>query len=187
MERIKQQHRKTLALQVLSWIVYAVRPLQLGEVQHAVAIDELEPDEPSISEEYLTPQSIIVNSCAGLVKIDRESNVISLVHKTTQEYFDRRGRDHFPGAQKDIAETCLKYLSLETFSEGHCSTDKSYERRLRESTLLEYAARNLGYHIDRVTEGNLRDLALKFLLDGRKLSCASQALFVDKNQWFLEY
>ncbi|OCK89794.1 uncharacterized protein K441DRAFT_699583 [Cenococcum geophilum 1.58] len=88
MERIKQQPTKILAMRALSWIVYAVRPLQLEEVLHAIAVDDLEPDDRSISEEILTPQSVIVNACAGMVKIDEERNVIGLVHKTTQEYLE---------------------------------------------------------------------------------------------------
>jgi hypothetical protein len=187
MERIKRQPTQILALQVLSWIVYAVRPLQVEEVQHAIAIDELEPDDRSVSDESLTPQRIIVNSCAGMIKIDEKSNIIGLVHKTTQDYFDRRGADHFPHAQRDIGITCLKYLSVEVFSEGHCSTDELYERRLRENALLEYAAQNLGNHIYEATEHNLHDLALKFFLENRKLSCASQALFVDKRRWLPGY
>ncbi|KAH8728934.1 ankyrin repeat-containing domain protein [Phaeosphaeriaceae sp. PMI808] len=186
MERIKQQPTQNIALGVLSWVVYAMRPLLLEEVQHAVAADELEPDDVSISEESLTPQSIIVNACAGLIKIDEKSNIIGLVHKTTQEYFDRSGTYHFPQAQRDIATTCLKYLSLEVFSDGHCTTDELYERRLRENALLKYAARSLGNHIHKAAEHGLHGLALKFFLDKRKCSCASQALFVDKKR-FHEY
>jgi hypothetical protein len=183
MERIKQQPTRILALRVLSWIVYAVRPLQLEEVQHAVAVNELEPDDRSMSEESLTPQSIIVNACAGMIKIDEQSNIIGLGNKTTQDYFDRNGTKHFAHAQRNIGITCIKYLSLEVFSEGYCSTNELYERRLRENALLEYAARNLGNHIYQAAEDSLHDLALKLFLENHKLSCASQALFVNKSQW----
>jgi hypothetical protein len=37
MERIEQSPTKSLAFKVLTWIVYAVRPLKLEEVLHAVA------------------------------------------------------------------------------------------------------------------------------------------------------
>ncbi|KAF1811584.1 hypothetical protein P152DRAFT_369199, partial [Eremomyces bilateralis CBS 781.70] len=116
MERIKQQPHRRLALQALTWIVYAVRPLQVNEIRHAIAIDELEPDDRSISEDMLTLPELIVNACAGMIKIDEESNVIGLVHKTTQEYFDRYGAKHFPDAQWKIGKGCLTYLSLDVFS-----------------------------------------------------------------------
>ena len=179
MERIKQQPTEKLALRVLLWIVYAARPLRLGELQHAIAIDELEPDDRSISEESLTPSSIIINACAGMVKIDEASNIIGLVHKTTQEYFDKNGPKLFPHAQSDIGTRCLKYLSLEVFSEGACSTGEPYDRRLTENVLLKYAAQNLGYHMHDMVEHTLNSLKLDFFLDEDKLSCATQALFVN--------
>jgi Ankyrin repeats (3 copies) len=184
MERIKQQPTQTLALRVLSWIVYAARPLQLKELQHAIAVDELEPDDRSISEESLTPPSILINACAGMIKIDEASNIIGLVHKTTQEYFDQNGPKHFPHAQSDIGTRCLKYLSLEVFSEGACSTYELYKRRLSENVLLEYAAQNLGDHMHGMDEHTLNSLKLEVFLDKHKLSCATQALFVDRRQWF---
>lgn len=179
MERIRQQPKpmETLALRVLSWIVYAVRPLQLEELQHAIAAAELEPDDRYISEENLTPQSILVNACAGMIKIDEASNVIGLVHKSTQDYFDRSSTKHFPHAQRDIGTICVKYLSLEVFSSGPCSTDELYKRRVNENVLLEYAAGNLGNLIRGMTEHNLHGMILKFLLDERQLSSANQAFF----------
>ncbi|KAI9764300.1 MAG: hypothetical protein M1839_005966 [Geoglossum umbratile] len=187
MKRIKQQPNKILAMRTLSWIVYAVRPLQLEEVLHAIAVDDLEPDGKSISE-ILTPRSVVVNACAGMIKIDEETNIIGLVHKTAQEYLERSGAEHFPDAQRDIGIACLKYLSLDVFTKGYCSTDELFECRLRENTLLDYAARNVGNHIREETGHSLHDLALKFLLDKRKVSCASQVLFiVPKGRWTSEY
>ena len=180
MERIKQQPTKELALRVLLWIVYAARPLRLGELQHAIAIDELEADDRSISEESLTPPSIFINACAGMIKIDEASNIIGLVHKTTQEYFDQNGPKLFPHGQSDIGIRCLKYLSLEVFSEGACKTDQLYKSRLSENVLLEYAAQNLGYHMHGMVEHTLNSLKLDFFLDENKLSCATQVLFADR-------
>ncbi|KAH7131162.1 hypothetical protein EDB81DRAFT_134285 [Dactylonectria macrodidyma] len=189
MTRVRQQSEddKELALQVLSWIVYAVRPLQLAELQHAVAVDYLEPEDRSISEESLTLPSIIVNVCQGMIRVDGKTDTIGLVHYTTQDYFNRKGKELFPDAQRDIGIACLKYLSLDVFSEGYCSTDELYEGRLRENTLLGYAVRNLGNHIREESEQSLHDLALKFLLDERKVSCASQVLLVVKGGWGFRY
>lgn len=183
MERIKQQHTEELALRVLLWIVYAARPLRLEELQHAIAVDELEPDDRCISEESLTPPSILINACAGMIKIDEASNIIGLVHKTTQEYFDQNGPKLFPHAHSDIGTRCLNYLSLEVFSEGVCESRWEYEYRLSENVLLEYAAQNLGYHMRGMVEHTVNSLKLDFFLDENKLSCATQALFVDTRQW----
>ncbi|OJD10599.1 hypothetical protein AJ78_08434, partial [Emergomyces pasteurianus Ep9510] len=183
MERIQQQPTKHLGLQALLWIVYAVRPLQLQELQHAIAVDELESDDQSVSEDHLTLPSIIINGCAGMVKIDEKSNTVRLVHTTAQEYFDRNGATHFPNAHGSISTACLKYLMLEVFAEGHCSTDTQYERRLKENALLKYAAQYLGSHVQSTTGNSFNNLILEFLLDKRKLSCAVQALYTAKGLW----
>lgn len=40
LERIQGQpvDESKLAMRVLSWIVYAIRPLKVGEIQHAIAV-----------------------------------------------------------------------------------------------------------------------------------------------------
>jgi Ankyrin repeats (3 copies) len=179
MKRIKQSPTEQTALRVLTWIVYAVRPLQLDEVLHAVAVDELESDDESIPDECLTSSSIIVNACAGMIRIDKASNVVVLVHKTTQEYFNRNGSNHFPLAHQDITLSCLQYLSLHVFSSGYCPSDELFKRRLKEHALLNYAVQSLGDHISQGFDCSHKDLILKVFLDERTISSASQVLFVN--------
>jgi hypothetical protein len=76
MVRIEQQHKvdKELAHQVLSWIVYARRPLTVEELQYAVSVS------PGMTE--LDPKGVIYKEkltsvCAGLVVV--ESGTIRLV------------------------------------------------------------------------------------------------------------
>ena len=178
MKRIERSPTKPLAFKVLTWIVYAVRPLQLEEALHAVAVDELDPQDESVTEDCLTPPSIIVNACAGMIRIDKESDVVGLVHKTTQEYFKKNGINHFPHAHQDITRSCLRYLSLHVFSSGYCPSDELFRRRLKENALLDYAVRRLGDHISQGFDCSLKDLALKVFLEERTTSSASQVLFV---------
>ncbi|RYP77344.1 hypothetical protein DL771_001139 [Monosporascus sp. 5C6A] len=75
MERIEGQLKDQgeLAKQVLSWITCAKRPLTTTELQHALAVEEgnTELDEGNI------PQiEDVVSVCAGLVTIDKESDII---------------------------------------------------------------------------------------------------------------
>ena len=78
MKRIQQQDEedRTLAYRVLSWIVFAYRPLSVEELQCALAVSpgmtRLEPEE-FVFEECLT------SYCAGLVVIDEESRITRLV------------------------------------------------------------------------------------------------------------
>ncbi|RYP65432.1 hypothetical protein DL770_009008 [Monosporascus sp. CRB-9-2] len=89
-----------LAKSVLSWISYAQRPLTTGELCHALAV---EPGEDNLDQDNIPDVEDIVSVCAGLVTVDQESNIIRLVHYTTQEYFERI-REHWnPSAQQEIA------------------------------------------------------------------------------------
>lgn len=101
---IRQQPTHVLAMRVLSWVVYALRPLTLIELQHALAIDELGPDAISITEDSLTPQTNILNICAGMIKLDERDGTVCLVHKTAQDYFDRNGNRYFPTAHTHSAQ-----------------------------------------------------------------------------------
>ena len=185
MKRIELQSadNRNLALRLLSWIVHAFRPLHLTEIQHAIAIDDLEPEDRLVSQDSLTPQDILVDVCAGIVRVDEESGVVRLIHYTTQKYFEENGSLHLPLAHHDIGVRCMKYLSLDVFGEGYCPTDELYERRLEENPLLDYAVNNGMNH---TCEGNERDsqaAALGLLLDDAKLSSSSQVLLVGRYKY----
>ena len=159
------------AKKVLFWIVCAKRPLITEELRHALAV---EPGTCRLDEMNLCPVSDMVSSCAGLVIVD--SNIIRLVHYTTQEYFQRRGLKNFEDVQRDtIATSCLTYLSYDVFAEGYL-TRSDLESRLQQNAFFKYAAQNWGHHI-RDTQQSVGDLALKLLMDDRKASASSQALF----------
>src|SRR5271155_4562725 len=80
MERVERQDdsRTQLAKQVLSWITYAVRPLSVKELQHALAVM---PDTTKLDPDDITDDEILTSICAGLVVIDEERNIIGLVRK----------------------------------------------------------------------------------------------------------
>jgi len=101
MERICNQDEDDaqLAKRTLSWISYALRPLTVKEIQHAIAV---EPSEKELDEEALPDEELLISVCAGIVTIDQESNIIRLVHYTTQEYFERNRVNIFPDGQTSI-------------------------------------------------------------------------------------
>ena len=56
------------------------------ELQHALAV---ETGTSELDEENLLEIGDLISVCAGLVIADEESNIIRLVHYTTQEYLER--------------------------------------------------------------------------------------------------
>jgi hypothetical protein len=116
MKRIQSQEAgfHELAKRVLSWITCARRPLTTLELRHALAV---EVGDSELGEDNLQEIGEIVSVCASLVSIDEKSDIIRLVHYTTQEYFERTQTSWFPEAHRDIARTCITYLSFDTFQQ----------------------------------------------------------------------
>jgi ankyrin repeat protein len=179
MERIESQEAgfKELAKKVLSWITCAKRPLTILELRHALAVEVAESE---LDEENIPEPEDMVFACAGLITVDQESDIIRLVHYTTQEYFERTQTSWYPDAQRDIAMICVTYLSFDVFENGFCPTDKEFETRLQLNPLYNYAARNWGYHA-RAASTQAEQLIVNFLESKAKVSASSQAMMTSGN------
>ncbi|KAF4998533.1 hypothetical protein FDECE_11751 [Fusarium decemcellulare] len=178
MERIERQvvDREDLAKQVLSWLTHEKRPLSVTELQHALAVEVGDRDLDETNLPYIED---MVSACVGLVTVDRESDIVRLVHRTTQEYFVQTWKRWFPNAENDITATCVTYLSFDTFGRGSCPTDEAFEQRLEQYPLYDYAARNWGHHA-RAASANRHESILRFLQDDAKLSASVQAANVSE-------
>lgn len=153
MKRIsaQEEHDVDLAMKVLSWISYAARPLNILELQHAIATD---PSDETFDSDALIDQDILASVCGGLVSIDPKTTTVRLIHYTAQEYFERHGDRIFPEARTDIARTCVAYLSFKTFCDRVLSSRKKSETGdngvgniLDEYPFLDYAINNWGTHV----------------------------------------
>ncbi|KAL7755650.1 hypothetical protein ACKLNR_014177 [Fusarium oxysporum f. sp. zingiberi] len=184
MHRIEGQvaDAKELAQEVLSWITCAKRPLTTTELLHALAV---EVGEPELDEENLPDIDDIVSVCAGLVMVDKKSNITRLVHYTTQEYFERTRKDRFQSAQTDIARICATYLSFTTFESGFCQTDEEFEERLRLNRLYDYSSHNWGHHA-REALPSCQEV-VDFLKCEAKVEASSQALMAANHRSGLNY
>jgi hypothetical protein len=80
MERIDQQskRRKHMAYRVLSWILYAFRPLSLTELRYALAVRE---DMIKWDENDLDDEEFLISVCVGLVTVSEGSRQVSLVRE----------------------------------------------------------------------------------------------------------
>ena len=171
MERIQGQvpeHQK-LATQVLSWISCARRRLTLAELQHALGIEQ---NTSELDEDAIPNLGLIVSTCTGLVVVDTESDVVRLVHHTTQEYFQRTWQRWFPNAQIEITKACATYLSFEAFKTG--ATDR-LEDNVPSNDFYAYAAVNWGYHAVHSLDGEI--LTLTLLEDTALVSACGNAIY----------
>ena len=152
LDRIRKQPGEDgmLGMRVLSWITHTRRPLSVEELRHGLAVeydDDDEPDEEFDPENLLSPRSL-VDVCAGLVVIDPRSQIIRLVHYTTQEFFNKERLHLFEDAENDISTACLTYLSYNAFTEF--SNESLISETLRLYPFLAYAALNWVLHISSI-------------------------------------
>lgn len=138
-----------LALKVLSWITYAKRPLHKKELQHAVTTHR---DLTTLDDADLTDIDDLISLCAGIVTIDRESDIVRLVHYTTQQYLET---ELIELKITVVARGCLDYLGLEVFCTIATFWDRVLER-IEEYPLLPYAVRYWADHLRGEPENELR-------------------------------
>ncbi|KAI9654380.1 MAG: hypothetical protein M1821_006696 [Bathelium mastoideum] len=174
MQRIKGQvpGRISLALQILSWVTHARRPLTPRELRHALATEH---NSQRLDREKLSSTHDLVSICAGLITADRQSNVIRLVHYTTQIFFLKNQDLYFPDSHSDMGLTCMTYLSFDVFDTGYCRTRERYNTRLEQNPFYKYAATSWSYH---VRHGSLETspLTLQLFSNKSKVSAVAQCM-----------
>ena len=193
MQRIDGQMEgfRLLAKELLGWLTYSERLMTVEELQHALAI---EIDGPNFDEYNLGDVAEIVSFCAGLAIIDDETQVVRLVHYTTQEYFRRNGDKNLVSAQQGIAISCLTYLLYDEFEYGwilesneagiagedhtacnQCRrSSKAVEARVQKFPFLGYASRYWATHVKVCEQQKVKELMMRFSRDNHKISSAGQ-------------
>ena len=148
MQRIENQEadHTRIARKALAWVSYALRPLSLKELQHALAV---EPGDKFLDEELMMDGQSITQLCAGLVIVDQRTNVVNLVHYSTKSYFDDIRHVQFPGFHANITLICATYLTLDTLKGA-----KIWEM-VQKFPLACYAAQYMGDHARQSPEETL--------------------------------
>ena len=192
LRRIESQRDgfRLLAKRLLGWLTYSKRLMTITEVQHALAI---EPDTLDLDKENLSDLDEIVSFCAGLVIVDEETQIIRLVHYTTQEYLRRNGDRILTSAQQDIAVSCLTYLLYNEFGSGWLMIKRrrilnlkysiKMRRRLEGHPFLDYAARYWAIHAGVCGQRNINELMMRFARDDCRVSTASQVILFSDKLW----
>ncbi|KAK6524489.1 hypothetical protein TWF281_011396 [Arthrobotrys megalospora] len=173
MERIETHNKddRELAKQVLMWIVYARRPLNMLELRCALAV---EIGSTAFDEENMPDISRMISVCAGLVTMEKWTGVMRLVHYTAQEYFEARPKILSSNCQNDIVEVCATYLSYDVFEAGRCTSWELLRERLRTNALYGYAADEWPYHAYK-SSAQGTSVVIGLLRNIHKLSALAQA------------
>ncbi|RHZ43686.1 uncharacterized protein CDV56_101993 [Aspergillus thermomutatus] len=182
--RINRQSEdlQTIAWQALSWIAYSKRAILSEELRHALATH---PSMIDFDQDYLLDTGLITSSCAGLIVKDTETDIVRLVHYTTQDFL--LSQQILPNAEQYIANICITYLSFEPFAGGPCSTESAYRGRLNRYPLYEYSARYWGSHAANAPQVTVQVAALEFLKNRGNVLAAHQVLLHKRTQSSYEF
>lgn len=176
MERIKGQQKEysELAIQVLTWVTQSRRPMRKLELQHALAVTA---NSSALNPRNLPDIELAKDVCTGLIVYEEQSDVVRLVHYTTQEYFEQSWASWFPSANQYISTVLLTYLSYDQFSSKPAENWIQYNQQLEENCLYDYAAKYWG-HYARVAYPEAKDITARFLRNKQKIARAAQVLLV---------
>ncbi|KPM36024.1 hypothetical protein AK830_g10546 [Neonectria ditissima] len=163
--------RRDLAYRVIAWITQSQRRLKADELVHALAVEE---DSDEFDEDNIPDVQLTLRVCVGLVTKEATDGSIGMVHTTAYEFFRSRGPQDI---RRDIAATCLTYLTLPPFTSGPCMNLDEMALRIQQRPFMVYASKFWGDYIDTAeVEGELAPL-VDSLLNSPKLRLSSfQAL-----------
>ncbi|KAG4441352.1 hypothetical protein IFR05_003166 [Cadophora sp. M221] len=162
------------AMKVLLWILKAKRPMKHQEVAHGVAII---PDQPSTTGylDFVAPVEDLVDSCEGLVLINRESETLSFAHPTVNEYLIATSETLFlVDPDITIAQSCLTYLLFEEIQ--HLITLTAFKDELPKYPLLDYASTHWSSHVHGGTEDIYIDTIMRLFNQQSRLGSILPAL-----------
>ena len=157
------------------WITHTEEVLTGTALQHALAIES---GKTTLDKNRFLQVKDLVSVCAGLVTHDTNTDIIRLVHYTTQDYF-KKGQ--FRNADRDIAKACLAYLALEVFTEP-CTELHELNRRRKEYNFSEYAVKYWARHT-RDIQSKVEDEVLKTFQSHKKRESVCQMRTFLEEPW----
>ncbi|KAL6709052.1 hypothetical protein ACN47E_002179 [Coniothyrium glycines] len=164
---------KALAKSALSWISYAQRPLSVTELSHALAV---EPGDKELNMDNIPKVDDLVLVCEGLVTVDRESQIVRLVHYTTQHYLESIREEWDRHSAYKIASTCTTYLCFDAFRSGARTQSADLKIRLKKHPFVKYCADYWGALVANLQE-EICEQAMDLLLEDHLVSSMSQISF----------
>lgn len=175
--RKKPTSEKELAKKVLMWLAYTKRPMRLGELSQAVAIEPDMESPEDFEEAIVNDLGALASVCANLVIIDVEylyaNSTVRFVHYTVQEFLVPKS----PGigklgslssilqpdaqlAHEEISRVCIKYLlimysgeDLELWDSFNSYASKSWHYHIRMLKKLDEGLWELLYNF--ISSGTL--------------------------------
>lgn len=116
---------KELALETLSWLVFASTSLTSAQLLHALATqpNALHFDDGSISD-----IEDVVASCCGLIAVEDTTTIVHLAHHIAYTFLKGSGSSWLVDFHSRLSNVCVSYLSLRNFDSGMCYYWEEYRQ-----------------------------------------------------------
>lgn len=133
---------------MLDLLVCCCRPLQPDELVEALALDT---ESGTLDKDDRATIDDLVIDTEGLVRFDREQDVVRLAHETVHHFLSSMPLDY--DRHHRVAEICLSYLSLKPLLVYRPKLPV-YKRVIEEHAFFDYAAVYWGEHVKQAMESN---------------------------------
>ncbi|KAI5798412.1 hypothetical protein FPQ18DRAFT_121933 [Pyronema domesticum] len=193
--------RSNQGMEILKWTLLAKRQLTITELRHALAAIDTTDDYLDSSD--LPFEKSLTDCCYGLVILNKETTSIRLVHKSLQEFLEKKHKNQelFKTGHQYITRICLKYTSLNDYDTTQdtasdlaklkylidCGEDKLSNYYIEDTPkfipshlakfpFLKYAIYFLGEHAKKQTNREITDMVVDWLFQKESSSCISRNL-----------
>ena len=167
-----------LTVAIISWVVWALRPLTVDELLHALATNVSSGFDP----EELSYEDLILEATSGLVRVS--DNTVYLAHYTAYEYFMAEGGKWFGfHVPSNLALICLSYMATEDLRQplDIRSPQDDYDARIKQYPFASYAYEYWGNHArEAIQMKPVFTRILDFLNDEQDVAAFVQAF------WYLQ-
>ena len=185
MQRIQAQEpeERKRAYKILGMITRTRRPLSLKELQHALAVADLQDEEDAtendISDGIDQPKTIL-GSTSALVILEDEGSQVRLIHRSLEDYLhvEENTKKWVPTAEVEVANACMTYLDL-VLPRKPCDEDY-FTAKKSEFPFLQYASQYWGDHIRNASHNDehaaiIQETALRLISDPQRMNACMQA------------
>ncbi|MCJ1277945.1 hypothetical protein MMC21_005759 [Puttea exsequens] len=187
------------AVDILRIILCSHRPLTVGELNRALAVEDTQAREPEEDDDHF--KLTIRNQCGLFITI-AESNRVYLIHRTAKDFLE----DNVPASAQDqslgffkmwglplderdshrfLARKCIHYLSTGAWFGTLSENEKRSPVLLQPENVpfLHYAAFNWSRHVLEGSEERLDFETLQLLSQGPKIDFLFRLLWLDETSW----
>ncbi|KAK0610015.1 hypothetical protein B0T17DRAFT_125016 [Bombardia bombarda] len=176
-----------LAKRVFYWLSVARRPLDIREIQQAVAVElgasggtvhtSLDIEDPT----RLPPSSLIVKACKGFVHIDTKSDLIFTTPPSLPFYLYQFNDEFAREAREYAAVSCISLLQSKALSHGTFKSQTEYDKMQKSLPFANYVSQNWGVHLDQSEEETVNLVTTELLENEKLLETLSQLLHVSSH------